>query len=227
MAQGSLRNIALGDQLASVLRDQIVAGKLEAGTHLVEDQLASDYDVSRGPVRDALRILLAEGLVESRRRGYFVRPFTASDVVELYEVREAIEQRACALAIAATPADGWTAAEKHLASMAAAADTRDHDLFAVADLAFHSAFYSLCGNVRLEALWAQFQPTFHALLEVTIAQDNDLHPSYDDHAALLDLARRERAGEFAARLTSHLQGSRARMMGAMRLREREDRILAG
>src|SRR5699024_3768360 len=82
---------ALGDQLATVLRDRIVRRTLAAGTHLVDDSLAAEYDVSRGPVRDALRQLESQGLVESRRRGYFVVGLTQDDIDDLYELREAIE----------------------------------------------------------------------------------------------------------------------------------------
>ena len=93
-----LRAVSLGDQLAEILRAQIVEGDLAAGTHLVEDTLASDHDVSRGPVRDAIKTLMAEGWLESRRRGFFVRELTATDITELYQIREAAEQLASALA---------------------------------------------------------------------------------------------------------------------------------
>nr|WP_231980695.1 GntR family transcriptional regulator [Tessaracoccus coleopterorum] len=64
-----MKAVALGEQLAALLRSKIVRGQLEPGAHLVEDALAAEYGVSRGPVRDALRALLAEGLLESRKRG--------------------------------------------------------------------------------------------------------------------------------------------------------------
>lgn len=88
-------------------------GQLAPGTHLVEDALASDHDVSRGPVRDAFKVLLAEGLVDNRRRGFFVRGFTADDIEELYALREAVEQLACRLTITAAPMD-WSPAERDL-----------------------------------------------------------------------------------------------------------------
>ena len=71
---------ALGEQLAEVLRDQIIRRGLQPGTHLVEDALAAQYDVSRGPVRDALRQLESQGLVEARRRGYFVIGLTQEEI---------------------------------------------------------------------------------------------------------------------------------------------------
>jgi len=208
-----VRHVALGEQLADLLRARIVSGELAPGTHLVEDGLAADYDVSRGPVRDALRILAGEGLVASQRRGLFVRGLDEHDITELYEVREAFEQLACRLAI--ERGGDWGPAEAELAGMTAAADRSDLHRFAVCDLAFHSYFYDLSGNHRLQALWAQYRPTFAALLDVTNAQDKDLHPAAADHGTLLSLAKARLYDEFAHELTAHLAGSRRRMIEAL------------
>lgn len=217
MASGPRRAEPLGDQLAGLLRARIVTGELAGGTHLVEEALAADHDVSRGPVRDALKSLLAEGLLESRRRGFFVRDFTRDDVEELYAVRGAIEQLAGELAIAAVAAD-WSPAERAVQRMQAAADAGDWRDFAAHDLEFHSVFYRLSGNRRLAALWNQYRPTFAVLLDVTNSQDADLHPSADDHAKLLRLARSGDRAQFAAVLSEHLAGSKNRMCTALQAR---------
>ncbi len=213
-----LRAVSLGDQLAEILRAQIVEGDLAAGTHLVEDTLASDHDVSRGPVRDAIKTLMAEGWLESRRRGFFVRELTATDITELYQIREAAEQLASALAIERAAASDWERAESLVVEMTRAADDRDRHAFAVADLAFHSEFYELSGNTRLLALWRQFQPTFAALLDVTNRQDADLHPSATDHRLLLDAAQAGDLAALSSRLETHLAGSRRRMVEALQSR---------
>ncbi|MDO5287458.1 MAG: GntR family transcriptional regulator [Actinomycetia bacterium] len=213
-----LRAVSLGDQLAEILRAQIVEGDLAAGTHLVEDTLASDHDVSRGPVRDAIKTLMAEGWLESRRRGFFVRELTATDITELYQIREAAEQLASALAIERAAASDWERAESLVVEMTRAADDRDRHAFAVADLAFHSEFYELSGNTRLLALWRQFQPTFAALLDVTNRQDADLHPSATDHRLLLDAAQAGDLAALSSRLGTHLAGSRRRMVEALQSR---------
>ena len=108
MATTALRPVALGEQLAALLRSRIVRGEVAAGTHLVEDNLAREYEVSRGPVRDALRVLLAEGLLESRRRGYYTKPFRQEDIDEIYEIRAAAEQ--LAFNIQYKPSPNWPTA---------------------------------------------------------------------------------------------------------------------
>ncbi len=211
-----VRPAALGAQLADLLRARIVLGELETGMHLVEDQLAAQHDVSRGPVRDALRILQAEGLVEPRRRGFHVRGISTHDIDELYEVREALEQLACRLAI--TQRANLGECRTRLTEMFAAADRGDAQAFAASDLAFHERFYVVSGNHRLANIWAQLQPTFAALVEVTTAQDGDLHPAAKDHETLLKLAEAGDVDGYSSQLTQHLAGSRRRMLQALQTR---------
>lgn len=214
MSVPALKAVALGEQLASLLRSRMVRGELEPGGHLVEDALAAEYGVSRGPVRDALRALLAEGLLESRRRGYFVKAFTQHDVDELYEIRGAAERLAGELALARDDAD-WSVAERHLDEMQRCADVGDSAAFARADLDFHTELYANSGNARLLALWHQYQPTFATLLGITNSQDADLHPSFEDHRALLELARARDVEAFVGSLREHLAGSHRRLSQAV------------
>src|SRR5262245_36913428 len=81
------------------LRDRIVGGEILPGMHLVEGDVTADFGVSRGTVREALRRLSADDLVELiPHRGARVRRLSRRDVEELYVVREAIECVAARLA---------------------------------------------------------------------------------------------------------------------------------
>src|SRR6185503_4537251 len=83
---------SLTESVAAELRDGISAGRLKPGDRLVEADLASQMGISRAPVREALRQLEFEGLVEGRaRRGYVVRAISASELIELYELRVLLE----------------------------------------------------------------------------------------------------------------------------------------
>src|SRR5690606_17338419 len=149
---------------------------------------ATAHQISRGPVRDALRELLAEGLLESRRRGYFVKPFRQEDIDELYEIRTAAEQLACRLALERATAADWQQTRVILEEMRVHAESGDQHAYAHADLEFHNQFYIHSRNSRLLALWQQYRPTFATLLDITNAQDSDLRPSYANHTLLLELA---------------------------------------
>ncbi|WP_235030662.1 GntR family transcriptional regulator [Nonomuraea solani] len=201
-----LRNPPLGDQLLVQLRSLIVRGELSVGTHLVEGKIAERFGVSRGPVRDALRQLEIEGLVETRKRGVSVRGLSDKDLVELYSLRGALESLAIKEAVARLDAADWTPIDEALGRMRSAAAASDPASFAAADLDFHSGFYTLGGNRWLTATWALHRPLFATVLEITNT-DRDLVPVADDHAELSGIIR---SGDVAAALTAlaaHLDGS--------------------
>jgi GntR family transcriptional regulator of gluconate operon len=209
----------LGEQLLAQLRSLIVRGELESGTHLVEGWMAERFGVSRGPVRDALRQLELEGLVETRKRGVYVRGLSEDDIVELYAVRGALEGLAVREAIARWATADWAPLDWAVARMREAAGNSDAAAFGAADLDFHSGFYGLGANRRLAATWALHRPLFAAMLAVTNT-GRDLEPIAQDHA---DLAATVRAGEIEpalAALAVHLDGSCQRMRTVLAARLR-------
>jgi len=75
-----------------LIRDAILTGDLQPGERLKEEALARSFDISRTPVREALRVLQMEGLVEvSRNRGAAVRTYTIDDLREIYSLRSLLE----------------------------------------------------------------------------------------------------------------------------------------
>lgn len=213
----SIQQEPLGERVAHELRVLVVNGQLEPGTHLVEGVLAERFDVSRGPVRDALRLLEAEGLLESRRRGMFVKGLGAADVDELYSLRESLESLALRLAMAKQR--DWTVARQRVAEMRAAAARADAHEFARADLDFHTEFYVQSGHRRLTAVWEQYRPTFGVMLDITNAQDRDLGPSAQAHADLLEVAAGGDPEVAVTVLAEHLRGSCDRLRNALQLKD--------
>lgn len=216
----SVRVGSLGERLADVLRERVIRGEYEPGTRLVEGVLAEQFDVSRGPVRDALSILSSQGLVESKRQGVVVRGLTHDDIDELYTLRMAIEALALQRAIERHLGDSsaWVQAEQQCARLQATADSGDLRHYAEFDLAFHTEFYRLSEHVRLQHIWEQYRPIFAVILRLANEQDaHDLHPSAKDHEILLGLALKGDVASAKAVLESHLKGSLARIRRAMSL----------
>lgn len=210
------RGESLGAQIANVLRQRIVRGILAPGERITEEALAEEFDVSRGPVRDALTQLSFEELVRIQRpRGVFVVGLTGDDVDQLYSLRGALEQLALSRAIRVEHDSRWRMMADAVQRMADAADAGDHAAFVEADLDFHSQIYALADHPRLEGAWRQYLPTFTALLDVTINHDDDLHDSAGDHVALMDVMRSGDADRAAEVLTAHLNGARDRMLSEL------------
>jgi DNA-binding GntR family transcriptional regulator len=204
---------SLGAQVARVLRQRIVRGDLAPGTRITEEALAEEFDVSRGPIRDALTQLSFENLVEVQRpRGVYITGLTKDDVDQLYSLRGALEQLALSRAMRVDDASRWAPMAAAVGRMGAAADAGDHAAFVTADLDFHSQIYALADHPRLEGAWSQYLPTFAALLEVTINHDEDLHESSGDHFTLMDVMRTGTPEKASSVLASHLDGARDRML---------------
>jgi GntR family transcriptional regulator, gluconate operon transcriptional repressor len=150
----ALAHKQLWEAVSDQLRDEILDGRLAAGTRLVETELADRFGVSRGPIRDALRELSRSGLARDvPRRGTFVSSLTERDLEEVYVIRRALEEAAVRLTVArATDAD--VAAMFEAVAAAEAAYARS-DLGAAweADMAFHRTYCELSGNGRLVDLF--------------------------------------------------------------------------
>lgn len=152
MAQQRLgdRHLPLQAVVYEEIRQQILRGELLPGTRLVEDRLAADLGVSRNPVREALRVLAAEGFVELLpRRGAAVARLDADEAEELFDVRMALESLAARLA--ARRADDGTREriERVLTSAKTASEAGDQEGLVGLNAEFHSAVIELSGNTYL------------------------------------------------------------------------------
>lgn len=145
---------AIRERVLSSLRQEIIAGRLLPGDRLVERELAERFGVSRVPVREAIRALVAEGFVhfETPRRTV-VRRLTPNDVKELFELREALEVYAAGLAAArATPQD-LAEVEELLDQAAAATEAGDAETITDVNSRLHDRIVAMARNgLLIEAL---------------------------------------------------------------------------
>lgn len=207
----------MGEQIAHRLRVEIITGAVPDGTHLAEDALAARFDVSRGPIRDALRQLEGEGLLESRRKRLYARSLGLEGIEELYELREALETLAIRLAIARASAKDWDGVQVIVDRMRAAGDNGDPEMFAGADMDFHTAFYLLSRNRRLYEAWRPYQRTFAILFEMS--DTPDIAAATEDHQGFLDIVRTGDADAAVRRLGLHLTLAKGHIRDVLRKTE--------
>lgn len=143
--------------VADALREAVLAGTIRAGASLVEADLAARFEVSRGPIRDALRELARQGLViDLPRRGTVVSTLTFTDIQEVYEVREGLEIAAARLAVARAVDAEITALAARVRSLEATWQRgAEYGESLAEDLAFHRDLVALSGNGRLIASYEQ------------------------------------------------------------------------
>lgn len=140
----------LWEDVARLLREDILDGTLPPGSRLVETDLAERFGVSRGPVREALRELERIGLVTDRpRRGVFVSTPSETDVDEIMVVRESLETSAARMACGKLLAGDLVRLEQVLQATEAAYATGNRTHGVALDLAFHREIFAIAGNSRM------------------------------------------------------------------------------
>lgn len=189
-----LPRIELWERVLDVLRAAIIRGDLPTGRRLIEAELAEKLGVSSGTVRDALRELEYEGLVESRpRRGRVVVGVSERDIHELYELRTHLEILAAQRAVErANAADLGRLQEltDQMRDLLARGELRG---IAAPDIAFHRELVRLADQRRLLAAWEAFAPTTRTLLSIADAVYTNMPWAIDQHQQIVDALRaRER-----------------------------------
>jgi DNA-binding GntR family transcriptional regulator len=136
--------------IARRLRKAIMYGLLPPGSQLTETELAKQFRVSRGPLREAMQRLVQEGLLRSERnRGLFVITLTPDDVRDIYLARAAVERAAVSLILRRNPEKAAARLDEVLHEMQDAAVRTDRPALYDADLKFHEVLVAESASPRL------------------------------------------------------------------------------
>jgi GntR family transcriptional regulator of gluconate operon len=204
----------LPSAVADLLREQIISGALAAGERLVETSLAEPFDVSRGPIREGLKLLVEEGLVVNLpRRGTYVTQLTAKDVREIYDYRAAIESRAVRLAVAAVPTPEAVAElEEIVREIEEAADRGDAQAARELDLDFHGLLYQLAGNDRLLAAFRRLVPSLRLLNRSRYELFHSLREAPQEHWPIIEAIRRGDRALAESEIDQHLEHAKEQLI---------------
>lgn len=178
----------LRQAVADEIHGLITSGELKPGERLVEDRLAAQLGVSRNPVREAIRLLEATGLVEVRpRRGAYVTTVDVADIIQVLQLRAVLEGYAAGLAAEQHTGDDVKAVRTWIREGRAA--TRDGDVVRSAEChrAFHLEIERIAGNRYLaevsEPLRNRTELVFSLLIEqrggITWSEHEEICKSID------------------------------------------------
>jgi DNA-binding GntR family transcriptional regulator len=192
-------------RVASELRSEILQGDIAPGSRLSQQSTAERFGVSRIPVRDAIQILVGEGLVQpSANATAVVTGMSISELQELYELREAIEPLATQIAVPNVGRADLLLMRKQLQTMAEYADTRT---WLAANTEFHAAIYRRAGRPRMIELVERLRRDTDRYMYVHIEVVGQTEHLVDEHLSIL-AAVESRDAALAARLTrEHLATS--------------------
>jgi DNA-binding GntR family transcriptional regulator len=206
----------LSHRTTDVLRERILAGEFAMGERLVEASIARQLSISRGPVREALRQLRAEGLVrEEPRRGSFVAELTIDDIREIYDLRAAIEARAARGIITnrAATAAAFDELRGVLGRLRQATDDDNREMFAQLDLSFHERLCLLSGNGRLHRVFVSYATVLGVLLRFEVSKYyQSLEPLWHEHEALFEALESLDVGRAEEACNEHLERAKERLV---------------
>ena len=199
------------------LERRILAGELEPGDKLTEEDIAGNLNVSRGPVREAFRALEQAGLVRmEKNRGVFVRQVSVDDADEIYEVRAGLDEligRLLALRIQPTQ---LAELRELLKKMQKAARAKSVDDYYPLNVRFHDRLAEFTGNRTLVAHYRRLVNELHLYRRETLARGADSFPiSTREHSEIVDALARGESARAGKLMYEHAMESRDRLHAAL------------
>lgn len=149
---------SIGDNLFRQLQKDILLGKLKKGNKLTEQEICDKYNISRTPVRDAIKKLAGEGLVDLiPNRGAFVRGFSAQDFTDMQVLRQLYEIKAVEWAVERITKEELENLEETFEFMEFYTKKGDVDKMLNINMAFHSLIYAASHNHMLTQVLTSYQ----------------------------------------------------------------------
>lgn len=205
-----LRPAALRRNVADILRARLLEGKFKPGEEISDSQLASEFMISRGPIREALLLLAEEGLLIHRHnRGFEVPRLDRQDMRQITEVRYPLEVLALKLAQQQVTPDKIIQMETLKSNLLEAFRNGGIKMCATPDFAFHSAVWELSGNPWLGAALRRISMPFFAYVSAfgLGRPDQSLELLDSQHQCYIDFLARKSSETAEKCVAFHIQAS--------------------
>lgn len=179
-----LSKASAGDRVACELRMRIISGMIESGTVLSENKLASDFAVSRSPIREALKILASENIIRLERMGAVVVGLTEKEYAEIYDVRILIETFVFERLVSADTTELVMELSKILEMMKIAIKYQDADEFSYQDVLFHETIIRSINHSYILMIWDNLKPVMEGL--ILLSMRSRFKEKYEDFTRIIN-----------------------------------------
>jgi DNA-binding GntR family transcriptional regulator len=199
--------LSLTSAVADKLRDQIIRGEIGEGSQLRQDAIASQYRVSRIPVREALRQLEAEGLISIvPNRGAIVPALSPSDIEELFSIRALLEPEVLKLSIPRLTEDDFSEADSVLREYVSELTHEEHvSTWGRLNWQFHSILYSRADQPRFMAIIRNVNNSGERYTRLQLYLTHGIKRANEEHHKILELCRRRDVDAACTFLRQHIQ----------------------
>ena len=203
-----------------VLKKAIITGEIPAGERIVETEYADRLHISRTPLREALRKLERDGLVEYvMRRGVIVHAFTTEDVDQIYTIRNSLEILTLPYIIENATAEDIASLREKLAEMDRLMKKEDIESLSPLARDFHTALTSISGKNRILRVIEGQDEYIRPFSSMDIQQENRRSAAHEEHHRLVDLVEQKDLPAFEALMRHHIERSKECCLAALAARK--------
>ncbi|GGF49720.1 transcriptional regulator [Azorhizobium oxalatiphilum] len=194
--------------LVAPLREMILQGELRPGEKVPEEELCERFGVSRTPIREALKVLAAEGVLQILpHRGAIVARITEEQIAELFPIMASLERLAGQIACErATAADIRRVRDLHDRMMASYQSGEEAD-YLRCNRQIHEAFFEIAGNATLSAFYQQILTRIHACRFVMRKTPEHWQAAVAEHEAMMAALEARDGPRLAGLLETHVTGT--------------------
>ena len=216
----------LPDQLADHIVELFAKGEFEAGQRLYEKDICERLGVSRVPVREALRILGAQGVVRTEpNRGSFLTDLGPDEMAEMVEIRLTVERIALRrlLKLVGNNTEILVELNDAVDNLRRAARIDDQLTYCRADLGFHAKVVELSMSPLLKPIWESLSRVVLVLLMRERTVNFDYEAAIRDHELLVDLIRDRNRAALEKEIERHITSARYKRPAAATLKSIEEK----
>ena len=199
-----------------VLKHAIITGQIPAGERIVETDYADRLHISRTPLREALRKLERDGLVEYvLRRGVVVRAFTMEDVEEIYTIRNSLEMLTLPAIIEKATEEDIQGLKERLRAMDEVLAQGDIETLSPMARAFHTELTGICGQNRILRVIEGQDEFIKRFSAMAIRQENRRSQAHEEHHQLVEYIEKRDLENFRKLMHKHIERSKENCLEAL------------
>ncbi|WP_377194084.1 GntR family transcriptional regulator [Ruegeria meonggei] len=204
---------SLPDVITNDLRERILSGEMAEGETIRQEALAEDYDVSRMPIREALKRLDAEGLVQlTNNRGASVTMHSLSEIGEIFDLRVLLEVDLFQHAIPRMRKAGYETCERILDEMEKSYDAYDVGRWGSLNYEYHMALYAAADRGLTNEILQRVNRQSDRYVRMHLSVMEQREPAKKDHRQLLSLARAGQVQDACDLLTKHIRRTKDQLL---------------
>ncbi|MGW3513221.1 GntR family transcriptional regulator [Streptomyces sp. NPDC000994] len=226
-AKSEPKNGSMQATVIAEMRRRIIKGDIEPGAPLSELALADEFGVSRTPVREALKQLQTEGLVEIRPRvGTFVTIPSRREITELFEMKELLEGAAARLLAQRGRVPEIDSLERNLREADEAVERDDRERYAELVHEFHDLLVAGADNTKLQAHYRMLmnQLAYSRLVNTSLSQPGRATQSDREHHLVLELILAKDGDSAEHVMREHVRASRRALLAGLPIRGQHERF---